>query len=1498
MSPASASHRTWRKVQQETSSAGARHFYRWVFSLLGLGLMALFVWYLILPWFASKTNLLVASSQFDLLASGSVAFADEDVRALQAVAVSGSNQLLPTIRSAKELSDLPDAVRQAVERQNDAVILYLNGQGISGEGKAQLICGDFPFVQRIDMDVILKELADCEARVKLLILDAVHLESDPRLGMVVNEFPALLEDAVRKSGDDKLWVLSSASHLEKSHASYALKQSIFAHFVTRALAGEADVDQDRHVSLDELYKFVNTGVTRATSGKQVPQLLSSTEDAQVDLAQVELLTVVPQQVAEASAEPAPAAEGTAASAVRRSWSGLAAISPLLAQAAPPAGTDVPTKPTDVPPAGETTTSAGPAAQKPAGESTTAGEAKPMEAAPPVAAAPVEPARPAGPRGLIEHGWQLRDRLQRRSNSSALSPVDFAPHLWREFNARLLAYESNYRSGGFDQNQQQQLALDLDRIEGIFRSPDFEVPNEARSLPHRFSEALAAARRYSDSRVHELEQVRNDAEFAAPYFVAWYSAASFPSTVSAPMLTEIEQFLRELAEFQLPQEVDPAQLEELERQSQDIRSDMAEIQRAIKSQASQLLDAGRKYRSQEVEALLSTPLLPADLRMQLVEVLTKPELLESELDAEPTAPPSTGSVASWRWDRLGERTNLQLQLVALADPGVVASVSTPLSAAKQEAKLQHYRQVGERLGRFYRELPRSLRDALADSGSANNIPRLLRLVDARDARDVPDGVYEFLRPLPPFRKPESVLAFEEPLSDAKQFRLNFENWTDLNLVICAKGERTGNASLTFEYDASQIELRRKDGQSVTPGAATTIFPPEEGRQELTYQVRARPGQTKLGALALTLTGGERPDTRKLNLTLPAVDRVALLIRRLPADQAERDRWTRTNGEISDIRLFPNRTTRYYLSLVNNSEREKKVRVDLLAVPSIRTSQPPDASQVETWLRQGRALRLGGTEKEFVLPIGSQPMPIPFGAFPPAPMPGAPPPAAAPVPAAPPAQDIPQELACVISDLEQTNRKWVHWINLAPLPPWQYLEPEVSYDAIQERIVINVRPVDYTNEGRPNLELTPLAEPGEMIDVLWDFSGQLPPETPGNTIAQLSLESPRGTLSASVPPADDKTVLVELTADGYPRAFLYEVPLDRDGTGPVARQREHRRVSIKMDDALRLVNVPPLPKQPPDLTFTLMIDAPEDFGSSADDSVEFGIDADQNRVFSEGETKITRNTDRDVQIRLTELGADGHIALQSSVDDFKVTLPVGGFRNRTIDVRGQLILDGEVVKSDAVPVTLDATDPEVSPSVAKDTVFKGDTITLTATASDLGERGSGVGTVKYKVARTRKDEIKDEDKLEPLDTKDGKTWSGVVDTAALAFGQHAILVRATDKVGRNSRTESVMIEVRERPKPPPPKTADKATEPVKPKFGTIRGRVIFDGEGYSGAKVQISGAKSGSTTSGANGTFQFDKMPAGAYEIKVEGTPRNKIRKADTKLEFTPPRLPNPVSIELE
>ena len=97
--------------------------------------------------------------------------------------------------------------------RSGVLIVYVDGHGVSDDGVGYLLCRNFdptnPTAGRVPIADLLHHLSEAPVGVKLLVLDAGRIPSDPRLGMLINAFPRILEQEVVKTDDRSLWVLSS-----------------------------------------------------------------------------------------------------------------------------------------------------------------------------------------------------------------------------------------------------------------------------------------------------------------------------------------------------------------------------------------------------------------------------------------------------------------------------------------------------------------------------------------------------------------------------------------------------------------------------------------------------------------------------------------------------------------------------------------------------------------------------------------------------------------------------------------------------------------------------------------------------------------------------------------------------------------------------------------------------------------------------------------------------------------------------------------------------------------------------------------------------------------------------------------------------------------------------------------------------------------------------------------------------------------------------------------
>ncbi|MGH7129101.1 MAG: hypothetical protein ACREIV_11075, partial [Planctomycetaceae bacterium] len=284
-------HASWRHRRAGRREFSPRRMRLLLAGAFGVGLLVLFALLVFWPFSQPDTHL-VAVAQTELPADAAVPlvappaeFAAEDVaslRPLATVLAVEDGRRGPVLVEPAGLRDLSEQIESLGEDASDVLILYLSGHGVSLDGSAYLTWSLDPSAGRtgrISIDELLTRLTSRAAAVKLVVIDAGRIDSDPRTGMLINEFPRLLEEEVYATGDPALWVFVSNSPLETSFVSRALEQSVFAYFVSLGLRGAADLDRDGSINLDELNRYVTSNVSawvrQMTAGNtsQTPRLL-------------------------------------------------------------------------------------------------------------------------------------------------------------------------------------------------------------------------------------------------------------------------------------------------------------------------------------------------------------------------------------------------------------------------------------------------------------------------------------------------------------------------------------------------------------------------------------------------------------------------------------------------------------------------------------------------------------------------------------------------------------------------------------------------------------------------------------------------------------------------------------------------------------------------------------------------------------------------------------------------------------------------------------------------------------------------------------------------------------------------------------------------------------------------------------------------------------------------------------------------------------------------
>ena len=154
--------------------------------------------------------------------------------------------------------------------ENDLVIMYFSGHGLKGS----FLPIDFDgFNQKILHSEINKIFAASKAKYKLCIADACH--SGSLLAMKGNKIPDALKTyystlAQAESGSA---LLMSSKEDETSLESSGLRQGVFSHFLIRGLKGESDSNNDKVVTIQELFDFIYFNVRAYTGRRQSPIMM-------------------------------------------------------------------------------------------------------------------------------------------------------------------------------------------------------------------------------------------------------------------------------------------------------------------------------------------------------------------------------------------------------------------------------------------------------------------------------------------------------------------------------------------------------------------------------------------------------------------------------------------------------------------------------------------------------------------------------------------------------------------------------------------------------------------------------------------------------------------------------------------------------------------------------------------------------------------------------------------------------------------------------------------------------------------------------------------------------------------------------------------------------------------------------------------------------------------------------------------------------------------------
>jgi hypothetical protein len=188
--------------------------------------------------------------------------------------------VLPLVAPAS-IGELPLAsgLRASAIASNDSVIVFLPAREVVEGGQSMIRPAGAGQGMTLSVKRVIDLVLSLPGKVKFLVLDIDSpLTSQDGL-LLPDTFVLRVAEAVEATREESLWVMTSHSSLEPTHQSYALRRTVFGYYIARALKGEADLNQNRVLSLSELFLYVREGVRAwslaATDDRvgQTPRLL-------------------------------------------------------------------------------------------------------------------------------------------------------------------------------------------------------------------------------------------------------------------------------------------------------------------------------------------------------------------------------------------------------------------------------------------------------------------------------------------------------------------------------------------------------------------------------------------------------------------------------------------------------------------------------------------------------------------------------------------------------------------------------------------------------------------------------------------------------------------------------------------------------------------------------------------------------------------------------------------------------------------------------------------------------------------------------------------------------------------------------------------------------------------------------------------------------------------------------------------------------------------------
>lgn len=847
-----------------------------------------------------------------------------------------------------------------------------------------------------------------------------------------------------------------------------------------------------------------------------------------------------------------------------------------------------------------------------------------------------------------------------------------------------------------------------------------------------------------------------------------------------------------------------------------------------------------------------------------------------------------------------------------------------------------------------------RSGFASGDPLATVDALLRVVDPRDVNRIPTEARGWVPPLkaaPPLKL--AVTAVET--------RLEVDAPRRAAIAMASGAAFPSGGTIVLEFDATRLRVRAAGGDVIESGRPVKVEM-LASRDRLLVDVSAR---TRVGAgdadrkatLAATCVAGTRRDGGSIAFEMPIVERLAVAVRgpkgaveggvEQPGgwrrvvvdtlgttDAGDGDAAARSGGtpaaETIRLRPFPGHVTPWEVAVFNQTGTNRRVAVDLVSCTPVevtgeaasnaarmdetwrqlcfavaRRRPPPPGARIVASLP---AIELADSDHRVDLFLPLPPQSAVTGTA--SGDAGKPATAAAlgstlglvirdlvagEQPAGAGAADRPATPGLAAADA----RVWVVRLPLEPQHPRRYVDAAATWSREDRSITIGLEP------RRGDASLLPAA--GARVR-----GGPLDPDRGGQPVAMRKLEAllaaaqPNDVLRAQWNGPLDGEARLAVEIDGHPRARVFRVDCGPAASGvEQGPQEDWRQVAFLTPDRDLAAYRAPADTIP----LVVAFDGPPDAFGAAGGTVDLTVREVRNLgdgLPDAGRVVWSAESDRQATFSAEPAPPPAALAVRTVVSDWAIPLSKLGFQDVDVILEARLRLGGNVRPFTASrTIVLDGSPPRVA-AQPRLRAEKGKPAVLVVMSDDGLQANAAVGGRRAGASGVERTEWgfdtkrnKAPEKWEPVPSGSDGEWRVQIPTESLAIGSHRIAVRAFDRVGLESEPAFVELEVVPPPPPPAPGTA-----PEPDRTNGIVGRVTFNGQPISGARVTVRGPSGpDSATSGPDGSFSLSGLEPGSYELAVPpGTIPGKNRLGEAKPQAVtvapPPAKPATVDLRLQ